>query len=792
MAPLYRRLTLCGLLFAACLVGGLSCASTPTTLKPSWPTTNVLPTSPPEGLKTDAPTSLLRRGSDGFLYAVGGLPDDVERGSPFLARYSGDWPLDNTPRPALATGRVLRTFGEQAALVHLTYRMPDTSPEELEVTWNESAVDAPVGKGVFEVDSTSGSPVDSVMLDFADRPEAESGDVFALLRDGRDAPSTSSLQLSRRFRGLCRIEGDDEGTTRCRILGLAASGSSVSPPQPGDQALFLEHRLDKKPREAAIDVATVDNGSEQLQTRLADALDSFVGERSNAKTKIHRLETSLDATRPDFYRTSQDVEFRGGPQVLVGASVRERQGRRHLMVNYTGVGPAVGAGLVAAPPNGGTDLGPVDELQAEDLQSFAAVVWASVLIHRGQNSRALLHIHNLLSDPELDGPLRWHMRDQYAMEWGAFGHYGEALWLVLQDETIAQRADRRRARLNAMGTRVRLYDFLERPERAVDLARRYLEEQAEAAASTRLSALGMYAEMLAKHEEYDRARKVVERLQSHCPEGCRGDLASYLISISWVTSRDKAPELHDTMLEQVIALTEQTRGRPRAAARILQGIHYLERESFEQGLIAFLEAARLYRKAGDLVGLARSKHFVMLSQLRRDNFKNAIEAGRRELELRRQIRDFEGLSRAYERLANAFSTRDARQNPKLFLRAARGVLSRGYRIQRARGDFGKASKSLFVFASFLQRFGQTDQASRLFKRAVAFGLSSTRFDIAALSHLYLGLIARQNNDRATFQREIRRARLLAPLADDPRIEKTIERALESKPSQQQGPPTQLL
>jgi tetratricopeptide (TPR) repeat protein len=259
-----------------------------------------------------------------------------------------------------------------------------------------------------------------------------------------------------------------------------------------------------------------------------------------------------------------------------------------------------------------------------------------------------------------------------------------------------------------------------------------------------------------------------------------------------VTPREKAPKLHDLILERVVELTERTRGRALAAARMLQGIHYLERESFDQSLIAFLESGRLYEEAGDLVGLARSKHFSMLTQLKRDNFKNAIEAGRQELELRRELRDFEGLARAYERLANAFSTRDARKNPRLFLRAARGVLSRGYRIQRARGDFGKASKSLFVFASFLQRFGKSDQAKALFNRAVAFGLASTRFDIAALSHLYLGLLARRNNDRERFQREIRRAKLLAPLADDPRVQKTIERALEPKSNPQKQPPTQLL
>src|SRR5690606_1476051 len=114
-------------------------------------------------------------------------------------------------------------------------------------------------------------------------------------------------------------------------------------------------------------------------------------------------------------------------------------------VNYTGVGPAVGPGMVAAPPEGGVDLGPVDNLSADDLRAFASVLWSSVLVYRGQTSEALMHLHLALNDRTVRGPARWHARDQYAMRWAALDYVEQALWLVLQDEAVAKKRGDRRA-----------------------------------------------------------------------------------------------------------------------------------------------------------------------------------------------------------------------------------------------------------------------------------------------------------------------------------------------------------
>ena len=89
-------------LFASTVAVG--CASSGGSKSVEWPTADVVPSEGPDELETEAPGSMLRRGSDGFFYAVGGLPDGAEPGTPFFARYSGDWPLKETPRPPWPPG----------------------------------------------------------------------------------------------------------------------------------------------------------------------------------------------------------------------------------------------------------------------------------------------------------------------------------------------------------------------------------------------------------------------------------------------------------------------------------------------------------------------------------------------------------------------------------------------------------------------------------------------------------------------------------------------------------------
>src|SRR5690554_6716036 len=84
-----RRLILSvAVLLLVVLSAGLSgCASGS---KAGWPGVEVIPSSAPKDLEAASGAPKLVRGSDGFWYVVGVLDEDVQTGSPFMARYSGN------------------------------------------------------------------------------------------------------------------------------------------------------------------------------------------------------------------------------------------------------------------------------------------------------------------------------------------------------------------------------------------------------------------------------------------------------------------------------------------------------------------------------------------------------------------------------------------------------------------------------------------------------------------------------------------------------------------------------
>jgi len=776
-------------LFAA--VGLYGCASTPTQ-KSGWPTEDVVPAETPDDLETGAAASVLRRGSDGYLYAVGGVPGGAEPGTPFVARYSGDWPLEEVERPPLAAGRVVRTVGEDVAVVHLTYQLPDTDIEGLEISWEEKIYSEPIGKGIGQVESVDGGEVTSAELTIGEESGVEAGDVYALLSGPSRISSPVDAQLSRRFRAICYVSETSKSTSRCRVRG---SGDSI---RRADEALFLEHVLDKPPRKGIIQIAglsdAASNAAASARESLQSAFRSFAADRSEAKVEIRSVDRALEASRADFHRVESKLDYTGHPQLVVGAeAVEGEKGKTRLVVNYTGVGPATGAGMVAAPPTGGVDLGPVDAMDRSELRAFVSIVWSGMLVYRGQNARALAFLHDQLSGPIDDGPLRWHARDQYAMRWGALGHYGESIWLASQDRAVAEKKYGTPARLNAEGTLVRLYDFVGQTARAVEEARRYLKEQERKKPGTEwLAAVGMLAELQAANGDVEGARKSVETLQEACADGCGGDLFSYLSSVWWATGDVDAESFADDLLSSLLEIGKRDRGRRLAAARLYQGLQAMRDEEADQALIGFLESARLYESLDHLVGLARARYFQMIAEVQREERQRAFDAGQKAVELRRKLRDFDGLARTYGRLSSVFANVDLQKRPGQYLRSARSVLTKSYESQRATGSFGEAGQSLYTLGSFLFKFGQQQSARTLLRKAVGFSVSATRFDIAALSHLYLAIIAKQNERQNEFQNEAERARTMAELSGSARIKQMVDRALDPDRERKEDDPTQML
>jgi hypothetical protein len=792
--PIFTWLTLASVVWiaAGCATGPAHRADTA-----AWPDVNTIDDQPPSDLEVDAPTALLRQGSDGYLYAVG-LTRDVQPGETFVARYSGKWPLGEMPRPPLAAGRVVATYPDQgAARVHLTYVLPRTEAQGLELTWEESLEDVSIGKGLATITSTRAKAPDgpwSVELKRGTNGGLSEGDVYGILAPPADTPEGAArrMQLTRRLVGLCTVRSVDDDIAHCKGHPMGLDNEAAPrPPTETDTAVFLEHRMIKEPREAVIQIALSDGTDPGIQKRLAGIFKSSVEGHPKARTDVETLDVRLDAQREDFHQVQDTVGYGGGPQAVVAAKTVERDGQTHLVLNYTGIGPAVGPGMVAAPPTGGVDLGPVRRVHDDTLKAYAEMVYGAILVYRGQTHLALSHLYGLLENRALYGPMRWHTRDQFAMRWGAYGHYREALWLVDEDEAVARADDHRLARLNAFGTKVRLFDFVGLKDRAIEAARAYLDDyESESDSAAYVGALGMLAEMQMKAGHYEAGRKTVARLRKRCPEGCGGDLFSYLSGIWWAVPADAPKDTREELLSRMTTLAEDTRDHRLAAARLYQGVEFLSEDELDQAYIAFQESERLYEKAKMLVGRARAQFFLLITQTARKEYQKAFEAGRAALNYRRELRDYEGVATTYFRMTGIYSNLDLSKRPGPFIGYARGTLTAATEAQRARGDLSRTAESLFTTGSLLFRFG-SDDATRKLQASVAFAVQSTRFDIAAMAHLYLAMQARRNQDREGFREEIHRAQTMAELSDDPRVKEAIEKVL-NPPKEKEDVPSQLL
>lgn len=797
-----RRLVLSvAVLLLVVLSAGLSgCASGSTS---GWPAVQVIPSAVPADLEAASGTPKLVRGSDGFWYVVGVLGEEVQTGSAFMGRYSGDWPLENLPRPALANGRVLKRFSDQVALVGLTYWFPKSELATLEVTWEAAGSEETLGKGIGKVTQLAGAVQSSgtkkkvtakgMQLDLGKEEGVQVGDIYAILKPVGPGAAPIALQLSRRLVAICRIENVGESGSDCvQLYGYGgAVQSSVSPRAvaQGDDVLFLEHTLEKKSRDAQIVIGQV-AGYSEVQGVVLGEFASYLGKFTNANTKAVPSELEMDATNIDFHRNGRLVKYEGTPTLLVGLSVHEVKGKKHLFANYTGVGPATGPGMIAAPPEHGIDLGDVKKLKREQVRALASVVMGAMMVYRGQTSEAMMHLKSVLDDEDVQGALRWHVRDQFAMRWGALRYFEEALWLVMEDEAVAKADNDEQARLNALGTRVRLYDFVGLSDKAFEKAGEYLEaRQSQKPNSAYLAALSMYGEMALGAKDEAAARKAVDELRALCPDGCEGDLVSFLGGIFWSVPPG-GEGLQDELLGYLLEYSRDGDVVQRASVRLYQGIVSMREREWEQALVAFFEAERLFEQVHYVQGVGRTHYFMFLTDLAREEPQSAFEHALKSLEINAEVGDFGGVLRVYERMANLYGNIDMQGGMKPFLGAAPRVLSAAVHAQLATGDYASAAETMFETGGFFFKIGSMEQSQLMFQQTVWYGLRSARFDIVALSHLFLGMIARNQGDMESFREEIQRAILMGEIAKDPAIMEVIQNALTPKP--ENDVPTQLL
>lgn len=773
---------LCG----ALLLLSLATACTTAKNKPQavWPDASVLPEQVPGALDTDASASVLRRDGQGLLYIVGGLDAKARAGDPFLARYSGEWPLTDVPRPPLAAGEIVRVYdGGKIALVKLLYMLPNTKLEELEITWQDDITREDIGKGIGRVEQLFGEADDpeAVELSIGKNLGVQPGDIYALVAaPDPKAEQLNALQLGRRMQRVCLVQSVTEVRSRCRIW----HGSRLHPipepgPQRGDTALFLEHSFGTSPRQTVIHFARIKGDTDgSIREHLITQMEHYINTHAAANVTVAPIDLELDPTSGTFYKADQQVAATELPQLLVGAALVKRGGKEHILFNYTGVGAAAGPGMIAAPPERGIDLGRSDQITGTDLRHIFGLLLSGVMVYRGQTSEALMHLRQLLADEKLQGELRWHLRDQYAMRLAALGFVDEALWLVLEDEAVGVQREDRLATLNALGTRVRLHELLGATPAAVEQGRRYMElrEQGKDDPHAVAAAISMYAEMLMSAGEAQLAMSQLERLDALCATACAEDMFNHISAIYWsVPPSEEA--LLATLLTRLEALERaHTNPSHTASLRLYQGLVGMREGLYEQALIAFMESERLLREQRSVPGVARAKYFAFLALLGMKEPMRAYETASELIAMANDLRDYAVAARTYDRMVSIYLSLDMEQAPGAYIKVASRILTAVYDAQTASGDLGKSSETLFTIGTLFFRLGGFDDAQVVLQKSVVYALRATRFDIAAMSHLTLAMLARSQGDMEGFMDELARAQTMGRLSGDPSVLEAIERA----------------
>lgn len=785
--PSLRRVLACALAGACLLTVG---CRTGAPAQEVWPQVEVLPDAPPEGLDTEAATSVLRRGDDGFLYIVGGLDERATPGATFLARYSGEWPLSEVPRPPMAAGQITKRYGEDIALVQLIYDLPDTDLEELEITWEDDISKEDVGKGLGLVTGIDGEAEypKGVTFSLGKTLGVQQGDVYALIHpedDTDDDARDNDLQLGKRLAAICMVQEVRDGEADCRIWKGSRLHPHPSAARAGDLALFVEHTYGAPPKQAAVQFAPIEGDEDDsIREHLMVEMREYLRTHANTNIQLEELETSLDPRNRDFWRSEDLVESRPMTQIVLGAKLEEIDGEEHLIINYTGIGPAIGASMVAAPPSGGINIGRPDKFEAAQLRHIFGLLTNAVFVYRGQTAEGVMHLRHMLADETMQGSMRWHLRDQYAMYWAGLGHIDEALWLVQEDLRVATKREDVDAELNALGTIVRLYNMADAHARAIAEAKRYLEmrQQHTPDSDEVLSARSMYAEMLMSDGQATAALNQITELEEACPDGCDGSLFNYISGVLWATPEEQI-ERTEELLEKLTALHKDGHADSIASLRVFQGLEALYQQNYEQATVAFLEADRLYTEKKSTPGQIRAKYFTFLAQLGMEKPIDAHETAQEALKMAKDVRDYASAARIYDRLSSVYYSLDLEQEHRGYYKLAGSILFNVYESQEATGDMKASSESLFAIGSFFSKIGSIENAVTVFNKAVIYATRTTRFDIAAMSHLTLGLIARSQGNAEAFQQAIEMAQLMGRLSGDPTVLEAIQRALQPSPQQ---------
>jgi predicted ATPase/DNA-binding SARP family transcriptional activator/Tfp pilus assembly protein PilF len=142
------------------------------------------------------------------------------------------------------------------------------------------------------------------------------------------------------------------------------------------------------------------------------------------------------------------------------------------------------------------------------------------------------------------------------------------------------------------------------------------------------------------------------------------------------------------------------------------GRNYLSDGQFDEAVAAFQQSLALYQSQGNIAGQAAAHHFLAATYAEAYNLGPALTSGLEALRLRSQLNNRGRLGNTHLYLADIYlllgAYRQAKEHNLISLEITRQM---GNKVQEA--------YVLFRYARVLERFGQTEEAERTYRPAIA-------------------------------------------------------------------------
>ena len=564
----------------------------------------------------------------------------------------------------------------------------------------------------------------------------------------------------------------------------------------GAWAVFGGPGSEDAPQRTLIQVSKVLGGTQQQQQKLAAMVKAHLEAERIENVSVGVIELEVDPLDPHYGGDSAGLPPANGHRLLISGKVVSDGNSDRVVLNYTNTGVSVAHAMIAATPEVGLDVGDPSLADPAALLPLLHNVAASVLTHRGQNAQAIFLLETRLRLGGWGGPGRWHARDQLAMRWAQAGQTRQALWSVREDVALGESNEDPDAVINAVGTLMPLLEDLGLMESSLDEAERfYTQRKAIGPGPYTMHAWRSFIEALFKVNRHEDAERELAEFQNACEPvfeeltglatrneprlwagaSCVGDMFYALLTFYWHSKDEGRRADYLSRAEELAHLL----GQPQmASVRTVQGLEALGRKDLDGAQIAFMEARRLHAAQEYLPGVARVDALTFNLYLTKEDRQSAYETAMNAADVYARLGDVHELVAVYRSLPRLYvNVPPGDQSFAAYARAADDTMAEALRLQLAAGELGNAAEVFFVSGRF--RMGSNPgQATQLLQLGRDLALRATRFDVVALTHLFLAMTAQARGDGAAFQSNMEEAKEFARIAGDPALLQTITRIEE--------------